>query len=249
VLVSKISSAGTELWGQEFNNLSGSTSLDFSYSIAVDGAGNVYTTGGFTGTVDFDPGPASYLLAPTGSNSGFVSKLTQAGFMDLSRLAVSRPANSAPRPDGPEGQGMDNGMNTGLIRRAGSFSRQVTFASDHGAPVVAGNAPGDLQLGGGHNNMLPESSGRSVLIADLGRSNIIGDSGEWASGGDILIGCSTIDDTMTLANELALMSILAEWQSADGYAIRFADINYVGGPNGANTLNYDSTVRCLIGKV
>jgi len=49
---------------------------------------------------------------------------------------------------------------------------------------------------------------------------------------------------MTAANEAALMSILAEWQSTDSYAARFTDINTGagGGLNGSNQLNYGTTV-------
>jgi hypothetical protein len=41
------------------------------------------------------------------------------------------------------------------------------------------------------------------------------------------------------------MSILAEWQSADSLATRFTDINTGtgGGRNGANKLNYGTTVH------
>jgi len=50
---------------------------------------------------------------------------------------------------------------------------------------------------------------------------------------------------MTAANEASLMSILAEWQSNDSYATRFADINTGagGGLNGTNKLNDGTTVR------
>jgi hypothetical protein len=82
------------------------------------------------------------------------------------------------------------------------------------------------------------------LIADKGLSNITGGSGGSASGGDILIGGYTSYDTMSAANELALMSILAEWQSGDSYTTRATDINTGtgGGLNGTNKLNWGVTV-------
>ena len=48
-------------------------------SIAVDAAGSVYTTGGFVGTVDFDPGPANYNLTAVGNADMYISKLDALG--------------------------------------------------------------------------------------------------------------------------------------------------------------------------
>jgi hypothetical protein len=52
----------------------GSTGQDFAQAIAVDASNNVYTTGKFSGSVDFNPGPSVFNL--TGGNS-FVTKLHQ----------------------------------------------------------------------------------------------------------------------------------------------------------------------------
>ena len=52
----------------------GSTGQDFAQAIAVDASNNIYTTGKFSGSVDFNPGPSIFNL--TGGNS-FVTKLYQ----------------------------------------------------------------------------------------------------------------------------------------------------------------------------
>ena len=67
----------------------GGTSLDVGEDVAVDDRGNVYTTGLFYGTADFDPGPGVFNLTPpscgrpsatcTATPDMFVSKLDSAG--------------------------------------------------------------------------------------------------------------------------------------------------------------------------
>lgn len=67
------------LWAKQ---MSGATT-DEGYSIAVDANGNVYTTGAFTGTADFnpstDPNTGTYNLTAVGNYDIFVSKLDASG--------------------------------------------------------------------------------------------------------------------------------------------------------------------------
>lgn len=52
---------------------------DEGKSIAVDSNGNVYTTGYFQGTTDFDPGPGVYNVTSSGQNDIFILKLDAFG--------------------------------------------------------------------------------------------------------------------------------------------------------------------------
>lgn len=65
-------------WAKDFG---GTGSISQGSSIATDAAGNVYTTGSFAGTIDFDPGPGTFLLTSTNTTYGdiFVSKLDPSG--------------------------------------------------------------------------------------------------------------------------------------------------------------------------
>ncbi|HHC80640.1 MAG TPA: T9SS type A sorting domain-containing protein [Flavobacteriia bacterium] len=53
----------------------GGVSRDIANSITLDDAGNVYTTGFFEGTVDFDPGIGVFNLTSEGDNDIFILKL------------------------------------------------------------------------------------------------------------------------------------------------------------------------------
>jgi hypothetical protein len=57
----------------------GGASFDWGYSIAVDDSGNVYTTGTFNGTVDFNPGSANYNLTSAGGFDVFLTKFNSTG--------------------------------------------------------------------------------------------------------------------------------------------------------------------------
>lgn len=68
--------AQTLQWAKQ----TGNTNInDLSFSVAVDGAGNVFTTGSFTDTVDFDPGPGTFNMVSAGTEDVFISKLNATG--------------------------------------------------------------------------------------------------------------------------------------------------------------------------
>ncbi|WP_186440334.1 beta strand repeat-containing protein, partial [Planktothrix tepida] len=74
IFISKLNSQGNLLWAKNL----GGTNNDNAYGISVDSAGNVYTTGGFQGTADFDPGAGTANLTSNGLEV-FVSKLDSNG--------------------------------------------------------------------------------------------------------------------------------------------------------------------------
>jgi hypothetical protein len=57
----------------------GGTQVDVGLSISIDANGNVYTTGYFNGTADFNPGSGTYNLTSTGVEDIFISKLDASG--------------------------------------------------------------------------------------------------------------------------------------------------------------------------
>ncbi|HTN20289.1 MAG TPA: SBBP repeat-containing protein [Pelobium sp.] len=81
VFIQKLTSDGSFVWAKRI----GDTGSDVGNSIAVDASGNVYTTGQFNGTVEFDPNytpsddPSTTSLTSAGGNDVFVQKLTGTG--------------------------------------------------------------------------------------------------------------------------------------------------------------------------
>lgn len=75
IYISKLDSSGNFIWAKAM----GGTGSDIGNSIAVDSLGNVYTTGEFAGTGDFDPGAGVYNLTSAGSADAFLSALDSSG--------------------------------------------------------------------------------------------------------------------------------------------------------------------------
>lgn len=85
IFIFKLDDAGNFVWAKQI----GGTGADIGFSIAADARGNVYTTGYFTGTVDFDPGTGVYNLSSFGAYDFFVHKLSPCTNSTSSTIIVS----------------------------------------------------------------------------------------------------------------------------------------------------------------
>lgn len=77
IFVSKLDSAGNFVWAKRFEG--NANGVDRADAITVDLEGNVFTTGNFRGTLDFDPGPGTSFRTIQGGVDAFLSKLDSAG--------------------------------------------------------------------------------------------------------------------------------------------------------------------------
>lgn len=77
VFVLKLNAAGSFVWGVSM----GSSSDEEARAMCIDVSGNVYTTGKFKATMDFDPGAGAFPITPFGTNTTdvFISKLNTNG--------------------------------------------------------------------------------------------------------------------------------------------------------------------------
>jgi len=81
--VSKLDRDGDLVWARAMVG----SAENSGWAIAVDDEGSAYTTGRFSGTVDFDPGPGNFLLESGGGSDIFVSKLNSDGSFAWARSA------------------------------------------------------------------------------------------------------------------------------------------------------------------
>src|SRR5262249_23355510 len=98
---------------------------------AVDASGNVYVTGSFSGTADFDPGVGTTLLTSSGGADGYVSKFDPAGtFVWARRMGGGSddnwPASGAIALDA-----------AGAVYPTGSFAGTATFPTDTGSGTAS----------------------------------------------------------------------------------------------------------------
>lgn len=75
IFISKLDSSGNFAWAKQI----GSTDFDCGYSLAFDMSNNVFITGCFMATTDFDPGSGVYNLTSAGVNDIFITKLDYSG--------------------------------------------------------------------------------------------------------------------------------------------------------------------------
>jgi hypothetical protein len=80
--VMKVDPSGNFLWARHFAG-----SANYLFRMHVDGAGNIYPSGSFSGTVDFDPGAGTSNLVSVGSHDAFVVKLDGSGNLLWARSA------------------------------------------------------------------------------------------------------------------------------------------------------------------
>ncbi|MDP4828468.1 MAG: SBBP repeat-containing protein, partial [Flavobacteriales bacterium] len=79
IFISRWSSAGIHVWTRQIGGLE----LDWASGLAVDSDDNVFFTGGFNDTVDFDPGNGEFSLSTlTSYNHGMICKLDSQGMFE-----------------------------------------------------------------------------------------------------------------------------------------------------------------------
>ncbi len=135
VFISKLDANGNFLWAKQIE----CANTNWSNSIAVDVNGNVYTTGYFQGTADFDPGSSTYNLTSVGNDDIFITKLNGNGnFLWTKQMG---------------GTGSDR-----------SYSIAITNGNVYATGVFAGTT--DFNIGFGSYN-LTSAGGQDIFVSKL----------------------------------------------------------------------------------
>jgi hypothetical protein len=130
IFVQKLDANGSFEWGHSF----GSATSDAGYGVAADGAGNVYVTGMFEGTVDFNPSLLVTNRTSMGNGDIFVLKLDANGDLLWVR------AIGGDSDDIGHGIAVDD---TGNVYVVGEFRDTVDFDPSAGTANLSGGNSGD----------------------------------------------------------------------------------------------------------
>jgi uncharacterized protein (DUF2141 family) len=120
-----------------------------------------------------------------------------------------------------------------------SANRLNASAFTLGTVTLQGGNGDDVLIGGAGKDSLSGGAGRDLLIGGGGIDTLRGDGGD-----DILIGGTSTHSGSTSAID----AIMAEWTSANAYAVRVSNIQNGGGLNGSNRL-FSGTVQNDAGAV
>jgi hypothetical protein len=128
--LARVDADGSVAWAKSFG---GPGTADLA-AVASDGADGVYAVGAFTGTADFDPGPAESLMdAAKDAASVFVTKLSAAGDFRWAReLSASADGGIEATDASADGRGV---CVTGDFRGTADFdpgAKEFNLPADHG---------------------------------------------------------------------------------------------------------------------
>lgn len=171
IFVGKYDAGGNYIWAKSM----GGPSADFSRSIALDAAGNLYITGMFQSSADFDPGPGVVNLSASGNLDIFFGKYDVNGnYVWAKRIGMGS-------TDQGFGITVDAGGNTYLT---GAFTGTVDFDPGPGTANLISSGADDIFFGkydGAGNYLWAANAGgpgsdysNSIAIDAMGNVHITG---------------------------------------------------------------------------
>ena len=131
IFIQKVNTEGNLVWARTF----GGTFFDYGTGVEADDDGNVYITGVFQETVDFDPGEGTFELTSNGSEDIFALKLDSDGDF------VWAVGMGSPFYEEPVSVGVDG---LGNVYVGGYFSNTIDFDPGEGVTNINTNGGQDI---------------------------------------------------------------------------------------------------------
>jgi hypothetical protein len=252
LFVCKLSPNGAYQWAKAAGGQNG-----LGNQIALDGAGNIFVTGGFQGTADFDPGPGTaYLTAPgQPSLDIFVLKLSAAGNYSWAKAfggkGDDRSSNIAVDPQGNvfttgyfnDSLDFDPGSGVAMLRSAGGddafiskldnngnyvWARSIGGVNDDGGFGLAANGAGDVYCVGKFRGTADLNPGTGQsLVSSTNLSGFVLRWSDCTSMGLAAVNCSATLTTLPINGNTQPLQFTAS--CADIAALRPMGISPVQG--------------------
>jgi hypothetical protein len=138
----------------------------YTSDLAVDASGNIYTTGEFWGTADFDPGPGTFYLTSKGYHDIYIQKLDSEGnFLWACGFGSDNVDGGISLTVGPGGN----------VVVVGTFCETVDFDPGPGVVNLTSNGHGDIfviKMDGMGNLLWAKSVGGSSVYDRVGSVRI-----------------------------------------------------------------------------
>ncbi len=169
IFLCKFNASGVFQWVKQI----GSTGQDYGQALTIDKASNLFLTGSFTDTVDFDPGAGVFdLMASTTGSNGFVLKLNASGdFVWATKLAdgISGNAIALDAPGNIYIGGGGAGIGVVKLSAKGNITWSKLLAgSNSNAYSITVDASGNVYTTGAFRNAVDFDPGAGSVIFDSG---------------------------------------------------------------------------------
>lgn len=204
--VLKLDPLGNLIWAKQFEANTGSL---YSLKIKVDGLGNIYTTGNYSGTVDFDPGPGTYTLSTPSTGFtyyGYISKLDANGNFLWVRSLGNGTISSAYTD-----VVIDDLRNVFLT---GSFEGTVDFDPGAGNYLLASGIRKDIFVS------KLDSMGNFIFAEKIGSSGGQGSSICLNSSKDVLISGSFYQGTSDFDPGPGIFNLICNTNTTDAFVLK-----------------------------
>ncbi len=181
IFVSKVDASGKFVWAKQLGGPLGGNG-NYGLSIAIDAGGNIYTTGYFGGTVDFDPGPGVYNLSVShysvsnpNPTDAFISKLDADGNFVWAKQIDGATSMSIVSGQGIVVDAAANVYVTGYFRGTATFPGGIISLSEGTAKTifvvkldVTGNTVWAKNMGGPYDASISTDISEAIAVDAIG---------------------------------------------------------------------------------